>query len=410
MNSSASSSTVERTVPTATQEKLRLSLERLLAWAEDHRYQAYDPGDGQLSVLRPLAFNQEFLHRLLTAGVLRAPFNIRPWIGIRAHTSTKGMGYFAWAYAKLFAQTGDSRYSEKARHCLDWLMGHTAPGYKHACWGNHFAFSTRAGTIPAHEPTIVWSGLIGQAFLEALAVLKDPRYLEVASSICEWILSLPREKTASGSCLSYVMLKQSSIHNSNMLGAALLGRVGSLTGESRFTEVARDAMLYSVSRQNPDGSWWYGEDPKYHWIDNFHTGYNLDSLKRYADATGDRSFDLPMQRGFDYLKANFFEACGRPKYYHNKTMPIDIQCAAQAIDTLAFFSEGDAQARELSVKVALWTIDHLQDPDGHFYYRDLGWIVNRTPMLHWGQGTMAKALAHLLGKVQPVATPAAVAA
>jgi rhamnogalacturonyl hydrolase YesR len=289
-------------------------------------------------------------------------------------------------------------------------MGHTAPGYKHACWGNHFAFSTRAGTIPAHEPTIVWSGLIGQAFLEAHAVLKNPRYLEVAASVCEWILSLPREKTGSGSCLSYVMLKQSSIHNSNMLGAALLARVGSLTGESRFAEVAHDAMLYSVSRQNADGSWWYGEDPKYHWIDNFHTGYNLDSLKRYAEATGDRSFDRPMQRGFDYLKANFFEVSGRPRYYHNKTMPIDIQCAAQAIDTLAFFSDDDAEARELSVKVALWTIDHLQDPDGHFYYRDLGWIVNRTPMLHWGQGTMAKALAHLSGKLQPVATAAVGAA
>jgi hypothetical protein len=43
----------------------------------------------------------------------------------------------------------------------------------------------------------------------------------------------------------------------------------------------------------------------------------------------------------------------------------------------------------------------MQDPDGHFYYRDLGWIMVKTPMLHWAQGTMFKALSHLLGKMSP---------
>jgi hypothetical protein len=38
----------------------------------------------------------------------------------------------------------------------------------------------------------------------------------------------------------------------------------------------------------------------------------------------------------------------------------------------------------------------MQAGDGHFYYRDLGWKKVKTPMLHWGQGTMFKALANLL--------------
>ena len=41
----------------------------------------------------------------------------------------------------------------------------------------------------------------------------------------------------------------------------------------------------------------------------------------------------------------------------------------------------------------------MQAADGHFYYRDLGWRKVKTPMLHWGQGTMFKALAHLLNKM-----------
>jgi RimJ/RimL family protein N-acetyltransferase len=87
---------------------------------------------------------------------------------------------------------------------------------------------------------------------------------------------------------------------------------------------------------------------------------------------------------------------------HDRILPTDIQCAAQAIDTLAYFSDRDAKALQLACKVADWTIQHMQAADGHFYYRDLGWMKIRTPMFHWGQGTMFKALAHLLTHVRRV--------
>jgi len=61
-------------------EKIESSLERVSKWVEDHDYKGYDPGDGQLSFLHALTFHNPFLERLLTAAVLRSPFNIRPWI------------------------------------------------------------------------------------------------------------------------------------------------------------------------------------------------------------------------------------------------------------------------------------------------------------------------------------------
>jgi len=390
---------------TLVKAQLQNSIKSLCAWVEEHNYEAYDPGDGQLSPLRQLALGNVFLKRLLTAAVLRVPFNIRLLIGIQPHTSTKGMGYMAWGYLKMFAQTGDSRFAERAHFCLDWLIEQRAKKFDQFCWGNHFDFTTRGGNIPAHEPTIVWSSLIGQSFLEAYNTLGDAKYLDVAVSVADWILNLPREQTRSGACLSYVAFKQSSIHNSNMLGAALLATVGSFTRRNEASEVAKAAMEYSCSRLNKDGSWFYGEDPMYHWIDNFHTGYNLDSLKQYCDATGDRGFEEPMRRAFDYFKRSFFEANGRPKYYHDRAYPIDIQCAAQAIDTLSFFSDKDRGSLDLAQQVAAWTIDNMQGKDGHFYYRDLGWTVIKTPMLHWGQGTMFKALAQLLGKIERPVSP-----
>jgi rhamnogalacturonyl hydrolase YesR len=386
-------------------QKLATSIQRLTHWVESHNYQAYDPGDGNNSFLHFLTFDIILLERFLQQAVYRAPFNLRPLLGIPPHTSTKGMGYLAWGFVKMHKLTGEAGYAEKARAALAWLIEHKAPKYSHYCWGNDFLFSSRAGRIPKQEPTIVWSSLIGHAFLEAYEVFGDQKFLEVAESVCQWILSVPREKTPAGSCLSYIAYAQSSIHNSSLLGAGLLARAAQLTKINGACEVAREAVLYTCSRQLPDGAWYYGEAPKNHWIDNFHTGYNLDNLKRYRDATGDRTFDENIRRGFDYFKRTFFEPNGRPKYYHNKALPIDIQAAAQAIDTLSFFAAEDSDALPLAQKVAHWTIDNMQAQDGHFYYRDLGWAVNRTPMLHWGQGTMFKALAHLLTQLSASEPP-----
>ena len=154
-------------------------------------------------------------------------------------------------------------------------------------------------------------------------------------------------------------------------------------------------MEYSCSRQLQDGSWWYGEEEKYHWIDNFHTGYNIDSLYLYLDSAGDKDFYPNLDRGLSFYKAHFFEASGRPRYYHTRTYPVDIQCAAQSIDTLVLLSERDPTTLDLAEKVASWTIRNMQDSEGFFHYRQYPLMKAKTPMIHWGQATMFKALAHL---------------
>jgi hypothetical protein len=165
-------------------------------------------------------------------------------------------------------------------------------------------------------------------------------------------------------------------------------------------DVARAAMEYSCTCQRPDGSWWYAEDPKYHWIDNFHTGYNLDSLRSYIEASQDKNWQPHLQNGLEFYKANFLEKNGCPKYYHNRCYPIDSQCVAQSIESLAVLSADDSECLDLSLKVARWAIANMQDPDGHFYYRIYPFIRAKTPMLHWAQATMYKALALLVNRLQ----------
>jgi rhamnogalacturonyl hydrolase YesR len=372
------------------------SLHGVQKWVEDRHYKGYDPGDGLTSYLRPLTCGNIFAERVLQQLIWKAPLNLRPLVGVVPLESTKGRGFMAWGYLQLYQAHGDKAYLEKAKLCLEWLDRSREAGHAGHCWGNHFDFTTRSGRMRAHTPTIVWTGLIGQAFLEAYEQTGQSRFLDIAESICSWILSLPKEETTQGTCLSYTAVEQSSVHNSNLLGAAMLAATWKHRPKDEYRRVARAAIEYSCSRQLPDGSWRYGEEQKHHWIDNFHTAYNLDSLKRYTDSTGDESFHNNLSRGFAYFKDVFFEESGRPRYYHNSTFPVDIQCAAQAIDTFSFFAAEDPEALPMAEKVAQWTIENMRDPSGYFYYRKYPALTAKTPYFHWGQATMFKALAHLL--------------
>jgi hypothetical protein len=378
------------------------SLSRVRRWVEDQNYRGYEPFDGLSSWARPLALGNQFGERLLQQLIRQSPWNLRPLLGVHRQESTKGRGYMAHGYLSLYQLTGAPGYLDTAVQCLRWLDEHRVHRFRHHSWSNHFDFVSRGGSYTKDDPIIVWTSLIGHAYLEAFEVTGDRWFLDIAESACNWILELPREKTARGDCLSYLAHVQSSIHNANMLGASLLARTARHNGNEEYRKVARSAMEYSCSAQLSDGAWWYAEHPKYHWIDNFHTGYNLDSLDIYLAASGDASVRPVLNRGLDFYKAHFFEDCGRPRYYHTRTYPVDIQCIAQSIDTLARFSDRDPECLDLALNVVCWAIEHMQDRAGHFYYRQYPILKARTPMLHWGQATMFKALSHLLLRLQTV--------
>lgn len=382
-------------------ERITKSLRKLEQLIESHDYKGYEPFDGLSSYLFPLTMGNLFLERLLQQLIRQSPWNLRPLLGVKPLDSTKGRGYIAWGYLELFKLTGDGSYRDKALSSLDWLDRNKSRGYEKHSWGNHFEYSSRGGRIPKDEPTIVWTSLIGQVFLDAYELTGETRYLDIAHSVCGWILSLGREPASKGVCISYVAYEQSSIHNSNMLGAAMLAKTAKFSGndeylKDEYLKLARAAMEYSCAGQLPEGAWYYGEAEKYHWVDNFHTGYDLDALKCYVESSGDESFRENLTRGFSYFRDVFFDSSGRPRYYNNRAYPIDIQCASQAIDTLVKFSEYDQSNLDLALRVAEWTIENMQDPQGYFWYRLLPLKKVKAPMIHWGQATMFKALSSLL--------------
>jgi hypothetical protein len=391
-----SSDTLDLAALSGAGARVYTSLKSVERWVEEHHYEAYEPFDGLAAPLGRFLRFSPFLGRLLQQVGRQSPFNFRPLLGVKPLPSTKGRGYMAAGYLTLYKLTGDREYSRKAVSCLEWLMEHKSSKFREYSWANHFDYSSRGGTYGKDDSIIVWTALVGQAFLDGFETLGDKRYLEVADSVCRWICGLPREHTPSGICLSYHMLNQASVHNASMLGAAMLARTWRHRKNPEYLHLATAAMEYSCTRMLPDGSWLYGEEPRYHWVDNFHTGYNLDSLKCYIDNTGDRTWEPELYHAFAYFTSTFFEANGRPKYYHDRTYPIDIQCSSQAVETLAKFADVGPDVLPLAERVANWTIDQMQDPSGYFYYRRYPLLVARIPMMHWGQATMFHALALLL--------------
>lgn len=375
------------------------SISRLFGWLERNDYQGYDTFDGlSAKYVRPLTFETKALRTVLLQGVRRFPINLRPLLGIPKSRSSKGMGFLAKGFIRLHQTTGDEAWADKAESALQWLVENKSTGYSGACWGNHFDYQSRGFYLPKGVPTIVWTSHIGHAFLDAYEHFQKDQYLQVAVSACEHIVhDLATFREGDSLCFSYIPIQQTKpCHNANTLGASLLARTSLHTQNASYRALAQKSIQFTATHQRTDSSWYYGEAPNTHWVDNFHTAYVLDCFKYYNMATGDGRFLEHMNKGYEYWKRTFFLSDGTPRYYDFKTLPIDIQCSSQAIDTLVLFRDLDPDSLTLALKVAKWTIDNMQDSDGHFYYRRYSpWLVNKTATLHWGQATMLCALAGL---------------
>jgi hypothetical protein len=373
------------------------SLKRLDGWVEQNGWLGFDPFDGlSAPFVRKLTFEIPALRIALQQTVRRLPINIRPLLGITPKHSNQAMGYFASGYLHWYALTGDQRFLDKALYCLADLEKSRCPQFVAYAWGWEFDYQSRGYYEPRGVPTVVWTSFIAHAFLDAYELLLDSHFLDVAYSVCDFILNdLPHHQVGLNStCISYIPFKLMEIHNANMLAASILARVYKHTGKASLLHLAKQAVTYTVENQRADGAWYYGEGARWRWVDGYHTGFVLDSLYTYQRATGDIQFASQLRRGMDFYRAALFDG-PVAKHYDTHTGPIDIQSVAQAIQTFAFIPaqyHGDIAWAE---QVALWAIENMQDPSGYFYFRKSGGSINKTPLLHWGQATMLASLALL---------------
>lgn len=398
---------------------IEYSFLRLKTYCEVENYSGWDPYDGLNSaIFQATPFRHWDIARLTLIQLCkRSPVNLRPLLRVPKQHNAKGIGLFLNGYCNLYklATKGDTRFGtpEQLRTRIDevaaLLLNLQSKGYSGACWGYNFDWQARRlFFFPAQTPTVVATSFCATALFSAYEVTGNRKYLETALSSGQFVLrDLNRRPCEGGFLLSYSPKKENdSVYNASLLGAKLLSYCYHHTGDAVYKDTARQIVSAVCASQADDGSWIYGLLPAQSWIDSFHTGYNLDGISHYMRLCKDQSFDTSLQKGLEYYINNFFLEDGTPKYYHNKTYPIDIHCPGQLLVTAQTLDTWDSMA-ELCDKVLIWTIHHMQDEKGYFYYQMKKGISSKISYMRWSNAFMFNALSHYFLATADHAFPAA---
>ena len=368
------------------------ALRRLEAWGRERHWAGSDPYDG-LNATRmtwPLT-NTALGRRLLTQLVKRSPLDLRPALGIPAGRSAAALAQVASAYA-LGAVSGEAGRVRLAE-TIQALEGERCRGFDEPCWGYHFDVQTRVFFYPAGSPNAIATVFAGLALLDAYAVTDDPRLLEIAIGTGQFFLRhVPQTEEGSGAFFGYLVADRTPIHNANTLICALLARLAQHTNRDDMRAAAEAGLRWTIERQRADGSWPYGELPHLDWVDNFHTGYVLDSLIYSAEAGVDVDGGEALARGLAYYRHSLFLNDGTPKYTPASIYPIDAQCVAQAIQTMALAGTSEPAYGAFAWKVLDFAHREMQRPDGSYIFQHRRHWINNASHIRWMAAPMMQAL------------------
>jgi len=388
--------------------KLSNSFTALKSYCEAENFAGWDPYDGLNSKLfKATPLKHWDLARLAwIQGFKRSPINFRKLLLVPKQHNAKGIGLFLNGYCNLYilAEKGDTRFGAKdaiysrIEDLADLLLEMQNKDYSGACWGYNFDWQARRLFLfPADTPTVVATSFCVTALLNAYEITNHQNYLDTALSAGNFILKdLNRTDYKSGFLFSYSPLNgNNTVLNASLLGAKVLSQLYSYNQNELYKQTATSAIKAGVEAQNNDGSWVYGMLPVQDWIDSFHTGYNLDAIQTYQDKTGDTQFQENIEKGFNYYIENFFLEDGTPKYYHNKTYPIDIHCPGQLFVNLSV-NKQFKENKDLAHSVFNWVTENMQDSKGYFYYQLKKGMSSKISYMRWSNAFMFNALSYLL--------------
>jgi hypothetical protein len=134
--------------------------------------------------------------------------------------------------------------------------------------------------------------LLASALLDAYEITGEDQLLKMARSACDFILKdLNRTYDVNGNfAFSYSPLDKTVVFNASLLGSRLLSRVYSFTHEKELLDRLQKSVVFCCDYQKNNGSWSYGTLDFHQWIDNFHTGYNLECIADFMKYSGDPIF------------------------------------------------------------------------------------------------------------------------
>jgi hypothetical protein len=381
------------------------ALAALEAWGSARDWRGSDPYDGLNATRLPSPLVRSRRGRqIVTQVVKRSPLDLRPMLGIQPAHSAAALAQVVSAYARYrFLPTEEA--PSKLADAIRELEALRCQDFAEPCWGYHFDVQTRVFFYPKGAPNTIATSFAGLALLDAFDTTGEPRLLELAEGAGDFFMNhVPLTESEHGSYFGYLADDRTPIHNANVLVASLLARLAQRTGRDDFREAARAGVAYTVACQRTDGSWPYGELDDLNWVDSFHTGYVLESLHVCAES-GIAVDPEAIGRGLDHYSDRFFLEDGTPRYYESSTYPIDIQCAAQGIQTFARCSGMKPELEEKAWSIFDYSLRKLRRRDGAFIFQRRHFWRNRTPHVRWAAAPMLLAMTHLFERARDGSQP-----
>lgn len=363
---------------------------QLQKYCEDNDFSGWDPYDGLNSkIFNFFGLNNFKFTRLAWIQLFkRSPINLRTITLVPKEHNPKGIALFLTGYCNLYNAEPKDETLKKIAYLADILIKNQTLGFSGACWGYNFDWQNRAFFLPKGTPTVVATSFAARALMDAYDITKNEFYLDTAISSCQFILQdLNRTEKKDGFIFSYSPFDHTRVYNASLLGSYLLARANSYKLIQDISEAIDNSIKPCLSAQKSDGAWEYGELPIQNWVDSFHTGYNLECLNGILLYTNNQSVKPHIELGLKYYLNNFFLPDGTPKYYNDKTYPIDIHSPAQFIVTLSRLGkleENDA----LVSKILDWTNQNMRSSKGYYYYQKKPWFTSKTPYMRWAQAWM----------------------
>lgn len=372
------------------------SLDHIDFYITSNRYLGWDPYDGLTTEL--YFINKSYIFRLLFTYFNKfSPINCRNLFRIYRKEFTQTYMFLGlskielgrYSEAEIFLKKIllDSKYSKFGYHCWD---GVDMPIQMRNCYKEKIA------------PSVISTELAARFILNYLKAteIKTQSLIDVLISVNTYLNQYMLTNYDDLLHFKYYDTSPNElfVFNANANTCAFLAELDMFNNSASNKDIVYKVISSVIKYQQNDGRWNYSVNLKTgiqkKQVD-FHQGFILDSILRILNAYGD---DLTLkksyQRGLDFYMKNQFLPSGQGIYRYPKKWPVNIHNQAQGIITFTRAAEAGFGNKymEFARTIAEWTINNMQDPDGHFYYMKYPIFTNKIPYIRWSDASMALAL------------------
>lgn len=353
---------------------------------ESSSFEGYSVYDGFNSPLRHLLrLNSNLLNTSVIQFFKLFPRNVRPLFFVQQGVNPKSLGL---ALEGAVIRGADAEFVERV---LSSIL-ETRSEFTNCSWGYNWpTWTLRGGRFPKDYPNAVVTYFVANGLLELYSRAPDDRLARMIESTERFFLEdVNRTEDASGTCFSYSPMDRRVIYNASALITRFLIRKNVVFEEEENLPLIDSCISFLASRQNADGSWYYGDESSQKWIDSFHTEYMLELfMEPYAS---DR-YAAEYEKGKAFYLDNFLSKKKICNYFPGRVYPVNVHSVASMLIFLAKCGLwSDAKP------IVDWAFRNLYDFQGkQFFFEKRRFYTNRNVYHRWNQSWMYLALSYVSG-------------